>query len=78
MRTVNVEDLKTHFSQILKEVENGEKILIVGGKHSKKLAVLVPFHEYFRQARKVGLLSKRGKVTFTKEWEMTDKELITL
>lgn len=78
MRTVNVGDLKTHFSQILKDVENGEKIIIAFGKQSKKLAVIVPFQQYFGQKRKIGLLAKRGKVKFSKEWAMTDEELITL
>ncbi len=76
MRTINIGDLKTNFSQILKDVENGEKIIIAFGKQSKKLAVIVPFQQYFGQKRKLGLLAKRGKVKFSKDWVITDEELI--
>lgn len=76
MRTITIGDLKANFSQIIKDVEAGEKIIIAFGKQSKKVAVIVPFQQYFGRKRKLGLLANRGKVKFANDWEMTEGELV--
>jgi len=40
MKAVGAFEAKTHFSQLLAEVMNGEKITIM--KHGRKIAMLVP------------------------------------
>jgi prevent-host-death family protein len=76
MRTVSVGDLKANFSEILKDIDKGEKIIVTFGKKSKKMAVIVPFNEYFGKKRKLGLLAKRGKVWFSNDWSMTEEEFV--
>ena len=43
MNTINIHEAKTHFSQILTEVENGEAVVIT--RHGKKVAFLSVFKE---------------------------------
>lgn len=43
MRTVGAFDAKTHFSQLLLEVEKGEKFIIT--KHGDEIAMLVPIEK---------------------------------
>lgn len=62
MKTISVGDLKTHFSEILKSVERGEKIAITYGRKKEIKALLVP-NEIKKQKRKLGILE--GKATFT-------------
>jgi prevent-host-death family protein len=76
MRTVSVGELKTNFSEILKDVVKGEKIIITFGKKSRKMAVIIPFNEFFGKKRKLGLLAKKGKVRFSKDWSMTEEEFV--
>lgn len=43
MQTYGAFDAKTHFGQILKEVENGNQVTIT--RHGKKIAIIKPISE---------------------------------
>ncbi len=43
MRSIGAFDAKTHFSQLLLDVEKGEKIIIT--KHGNEVAMLVPIEK---------------------------------
>jgi antitoxin (DNA-binding transcriptional repressor) of toxin-antitoxin stability system len=45
MKTMTVGEIKAHFSEILKEVENGKQIGILYGKTKKSVAMIVPYNE---------------------------------
>jgi len=45
MKEMAVGELKTHFSEVLEEVKQGEKIKIMYGRAKKPLAMIVPFEE---------------------------------
>ena len=64
MKTMSVGELKTHFSEVLKEVEAGEKVAITFGKKKEIKAFLVPKEEEIKP-RKLGLL--QGKKYFLRE-----------
>ena len=61
---MSVGELKTHFSEVLKEVEAGEKVAITFGKKKEIKAFLVPKEEEIKP-RKLGLL--QGKKYFLRE-----------
>ncbi|GAB3918500.1 type II toxin-antitoxin system Phd/YefM family antitoxin [Larkinella terrae] len=64
MKTMSVGELKTHFSEVLKEVEAGEKIAITFGKRKVVKAFLIPKEEEIKP-RKLGLL--QGKKYFLRD-----------
>jgi prevent-host-death family protein len=45
MKTLAVGDFKAHFSEVLKEVESGEKVIITYGRNKKSVAALIPISE---------------------------------
>ncbi|MGE3921190.1 MAG: type II toxin-antitoxin system Phd/YefM family antitoxin [Gammaproteobacteria bacterium] len=50
MNTVGAFEAKTHFSSLLKEVENGEQVLIT--KHGQPIAKLIPVQSTSRKSVK--------------------------
>jgi antitoxin (DNA-binding transcriptional repressor) of toxin-antitoxin stability system len=61
MKIMNVGDLKTNFSEVLLDVQNGEEIAIAFGKSKKVIAYLVPKLSKTKK-RKLGQLSSKGKI----------------
>ncbi len=57
MRTVNVHEAKTHFSELLERAHRGEEVIIA--KSGRPYAKLVPLRE--RAERKLGEF--RGQIT---------------
>lgn len=77
METLNVGELKSKFSQVLKKVQAGEEIVISFGKTGKKIAVLVPYEKYMPTSpRPLGLLSGKARCTIKDDFQMTDEELL--
>jgi antitoxin (DNA-binding transcriptional repressor) of toxin-antitoxin stability system len=61
MKALTVAKLKTHFSDILVQVKNGESIKILYGKSKKPVAMITPIEDK-KNPRKIGILD--GKATF--------------
>jgi antitoxin (DNA-binding transcriptional repressor) of toxin-antitoxin stability system len=78
MRTYNVGDFKTNFSEILKGVRSGEKVTIVSGKKKEIVAYLVPGSVYTLTKRPLGLLARKAKVVFKDDFKMTEAEFLGL
>jgi prevent-host-death family protein len=77
MKTMQVGELKTKFSEVIEQVRNGEKIVISYGKRKENVAVIVPFGEFKKtNAIKLGLLSGKAEYKFKKGYEMTEDELL--
>ena len=77
MKTVAIAELKSHLSSLLREVENGAEIRITHGKKKETIAVLIPMEEYRKsKVRKLGLLKSKMTVKFSKNFKMTDEELL--
>lgn len=53
MKQMTVAELKTSFSDVLVQVQNGERVAILYGRAKKPVAKLVPF-ESPRKKRKIG------------------------
>jgi antitoxin (DNA-binding transcriptional repressor) of toxin-antitoxin stability system len=61
MKALNVAEIKTHFSDLLVQVRNGERIKILYGKSKKPVAMIVPL-ENDKEPRNIGIME--GKATF--------------
>ena len=62
MKELTVAQIKTHFSDVLGYVKNGENVKILYGKTKKPIAMIVPI-ENINTPRRIGILD--GKATFT-------------
>jgi antitoxin (DNA-binding transcriptional repressor) of toxin-antitoxin stability system len=60
MKALTVAELKTHFSDVLTQVKNGENVKILYGKSKKPVAMIIPIENI--SPRKIGILD--GKATF--------------
>ena len=61
MRALTVAEVKTHFSDVLVRVKNGENVKILYGKSKKPVAMIVPVEDTSKP-RKIGILD--GKAVF--------------
>ncbi len=76
MKTLPVGEFKTHFSDILKQVQSGEEIIITYGRNKKGVAALIPISEYKQQhSIKLGLLENHS-YSVSDDYEMTEEEFI--
>jgi prevent-host-death family protein len=63
MQTLTVGEFKANFSEVLRNVQNGQEVVISYGKKKEKIAVLMPYDQVKPKAdRPLGLL--RGKAGF--------------
>jgi len=76
MKALTVAQIKTHFSDVLVHVRNGENIKILHGKSKKPVAMIVPMEKNI--PRKIGVLD--GKATFKKigDGKITEEEFLGL
>jgi antitoxin (DNA-binding transcriptional repressor) of toxin-antitoxin stability system len=79
MKAMAVGEIKTHFSEILKEVEGGKQIGILYGKTRKPVAMIVPYtRKEEKTERKIGILDGKIKIEFGDDFEMTSEELLEI
>ena len=72
-----VGELKSHFSEVIEAIKNGEQIVISYGKKKKKIAVIIPFSQYAKKnGEKLGLLKNKANCEFADDFEMTTEELV--
>jgi prevent-host-death family protein len=63
MQTLTVGEFKANFSEVLRNVQNGQEVVISYGKKKEKIAVLMPYdHVKPKVDRPLGLL--QGKAGF--------------
>ena len=78
MKALAVGELKTHFSQILNEVRQGEKVGILYGRAKEPVAMIVPYHEEKKTERRIGILDGKVTIEFRDDFAMTTEELCSL
>jgi len=79
MKIMPVGELKSHFSEVIEAVKNGEQIVVSYGKKKKKIAVIIPFSQYAKEnSVKLGLLKNKANCEFTDDFEMTTEELVSV
>jgi antitoxin (DNA-binding transcriptional repressor) of toxin-antitoxin stability system len=79
MQTMTVGHFKSHFSQVLDFVQQGEDVVISYGKKKAKIAVLVPFDRYEGKPKRVlGLLAGKASFSISADFKISDDDLLSL
>ena len=78
MKSFAVGELKAHFSEVLEFVKNGEKVGILFGKNKKTIAMIVPVDDKNTSKRKIGILDGKAKITFKKDFSISEEEFLSL
>lgn len=81
MQSIQVAELKSHFSDILKTIKNdGEKFIIEYGKQHEKIAMLIPYDKNLEieEERTFGLFKDKGSFTIKDDFVMSEEELLGL
>lgn len=77
MKTMQVGELKAHFSDILQQLRDGEEIVISYGRKRENVAVLVPYRKYQQHNRvTLGRLKGRASAEFSDDFKMSPSELL--
>lgn len=77
MKILAVGDFKAHFSDILKDIQNGEEIAISYGKRKEIVAVLVPKSKYFgTHKRKLGILKGKANFSLSSDFEISEEKFL--
>jgi prevent-host-death family protein len=84
MSTYPIAEAKSHFSDLIKQVEGGETVLITRGTKKEEVAVLMPVQEWREQTarqrkekRRLGSLQDKMSVSFANDWHLSDEELLS-
>jgi antitoxin (DNA-binding transcriptional repressor) of toxin-antitoxin stability system len=78
MKAMSVGEVKTHFSEVLEEVKQGNRIGILYGRTKKPVAMIVPYTKEKAGRRKIGILDGKIKIKFRKDFEITTEELLEM
>jgi len=77
MQTLTIGELKTNFSEVLKKIRSGQKIVVSYGKKREKVAVIVPYSAYVSTPeRSIGLLKDRAGCIIHDDFEISDKKML--
>ena len=76
MKTLAVGEFKTHFSEVLDEVRNGEEFVVCYGRKKEKVAVVIPYEKYTKQPVVLGVMEGIASYRINDDFEMTDEEFL--
>ena len=77
MKMFQSAEAQTHFSSVLKEVEDGNEVAIAQGSNKQAVAVIIPYEKWKKnQKRQLGTLEGRAEVSFSPDFLMSDEEFI--
>lgn len=78
MQTLTIGELKSRFSDVLKKVRGGQKIVISYGKKREKVAIIIPYSAYvLTPERNLGLLKDRAECFIHDDFEISDEEMLS-
>lgn len=81
MQSIQVAQLKSNFSDVLKTIKNdGEKFIVEYGKQHEKVAMLIPYNKNIEKEdqRIFGLCKGKGNFAFKDDFSISDEELLGL
>ena len=79
MDSIPIGELKANFSAILRQVKNGEKIVILYGKKKEKVAVLIPYARLkLKKGRKLGLLKGKSNYAIKGDFQIREGAFLSL
>ena len=73
-----VAELKAHFAEVLKDVQQGQTIGILYGKARKPVAMIVPYKTEQVGKREIGILDGKVKIEFMDDFEIGAEEFIEM
>ena len=77
LKTLQVGEFKTRFSEVLDDIRQDDEVVISYGKQKTEIAVLVPIGAYKKRKKvKPGLLKEKGPVEFGDHFKITDEEFL--
>lgn len=77
MKIVTIGELKTHFSEVLDHVKQGETVVISYGRKKEKVAALIPYRQLIPvKPRSLGLLEGHAQCHILDNFSMSDEELL--
>lgn len=77
MKTMTVGELKSRFSEVVKEVRQGESIILCFGRRQEKIAVIMPYNRsLLPEKRKIGRYQDQLVCEFTEGFSFTDQEFL--
>ena len=77
MKTLTIGELKTHFSEVLEYVKQGETVVISYGRKKEKVAALIPYGQLsLAKPRPLGLLEGRAQCRILDDFSISDEELL--
>ena len=78
MRSLPVGELKTHFSEVLHDVQQGEEYIITFGRKKENIAVIIPYKSYKKRNKiTLGLLSDK-EMKIKDDFKMTEEDMLGL
>lgn len=78
MKTMTVGEFKTHFSEALDAVRQGETIVVSYGRNHQKVAAMMPYAELKQlEKRPLGLLKGKAAVKFAEDFALDDESLLS-
>jgi antitoxin (DNA-binding transcriptional repressor) of toxin-antitoxin stability system len=78
MKAMAVGELKTHFSDVLEKVRQGQKVGILYGKSKTPVAMIVPYQAERKAKRKIGILDGKAIIKIHDDFNITTNELCNL
>jgi prevent-host-death family protein len=79
MLTLPVGEFKSRFSEVLKQVEKGDEIIISYGKGRRNMAALIPYRTFTQRKKKmreIGILKNKASFRIVQPFEMDDEEFL--
>ena len=77
MKTLAVGELKSQFSAVLAEMQEGHAVAVGFGKSKRRVAVLIPYGQYRKTAgRHLGLLEGRASFRMREDFSLSDEDLL--
>jgi len=77
MKELQLAEAKTHFSSVMQDIQAGNEVAILYGKKKQTIAVIIPYEQWKKsKKRELGTLKGKVKVKFSKDYKMSDEELI--
>ncbi len=77
MKTLAVGELKSQFSAVLTEMQEGHAVAVGFGKSKRRVAVLIPYRQYRKTAgRRLGLLEGRANFRIPGDFSLSDEDML--
>jgi antitoxin (DNA-binding transcriptional repressor) of toxin-antitoxin stability system len=75
MKTLAVGEFKSHFSEVIESIKNGEEVALSYGKKKEKIAVLVPYSKYTKSRKRIlGILENKAGFSLSTDFKVSDDE----